>query len=330
MKVLEVNHLETSFAIKKNKFLAIRDVSLHVDEGEILGIVGESGSGKSVTMKSVVGILPSNGQVESGEILFRGTNLLQIKPEEKRALLGNDITMIFQDPMTALNPLKTIGYHIEEIIIRHQKVDRVSARKQAEAILNIVEIPDAKRRLTQYPHEFSGGMRQRVVIGMALVNSPQLLIADEPTTALDVTIQFQILKLIKKLQAKNKMAVVLITHDLAVVYNMCHRILVMYGGKILEEGTRTEIFDNPQHPYTLALMESIPNLESAEKSKLEPIEGIAPTLDNMPAGCPFAPRCKHAMAICGHEMPTKHTFSKTHSSYCHLNGSNPAHGGSDA
>ncbi len=324
MKVLEVKNLKTSFAIKKKRFLAIRDVSLHVDEGEVLGIVGESGSGKSVTMKSVVGILPSNGFVESGEILFKEVNLLALKPEEKRALLGNDITMIFQDPMTALNPLKTIGYHIEEVIMRHQKVDRVTARKQAEEILNIVEIPDAKRRLTQYPHEFSGGMRQRVVIGMALVNAPKLLIADEPTTALDVTIQFQILKLIKRLQAENKMAVVLITHDLAVVYNMCHRVLVMYGGKILEEGTREEIFNSPKHPYTLALMESIPNLESDEKAKLEPIEGIAPTLENMPKGCPFAPRCKHAMAICADVMPTGQAFSETHSSYCHLNGGGDA------
>lgn len=320
MKVLDVNNLKTSFTIKKSKFLAIRDVSLHVDEGEVLGIVGESGSGKSVTMKSVVGILPPNGNIEEGEVLFKGTNLIDLKAEEKRALLGNDITMIFQDPMTALNPLKTVGYHIEEVIMRHQKVSRIEARKQAENILITVEIPDAKRRLTQYPHEFSGGMRQRVMIGMALVNHPKLLIADEPTTALDVTIQFQVLTLIKKLQEKNKMAVVLITHDLAVVYNMCHRIIVMYGGKIMEEGTRDEIFERPKHPYTLALMESIPDIDSEEKAKLEPIEGIAPTLDNMPKGCPFAPRCSRVMDICKDKMPEKSNFTQTHSAYCHWSG----------
>lgn len=320
MKVLEVNNLETSFSVKKNKFFAIRDVSFHVDESEVLGIVGESGSGKSVTMKSVMGILPPNGNIENGKISFKKVDLMSISGGERRSLLGNEITMIFQDPMTALNPLKTVGYHIEEVIMRHQKVSHAVARQMAEEVLNTVEIQDAKRRLTQYPHEFSGGMRQRVMIGMALVNHPKLLIADEPTTALDVTIQFQVLKLIKKLQEKNKMSVVLITHDLAVVYNMCHRIIVMYGGKIMEEGTRDEIFDSPRHPYTLALMKSIPNTESDEKLKLEPIEGIAPTLDNMPLGCPFAPRCTSVKDVCSKMMPDKNVFTDTHSVYCHLYG----------
>ena len=323
MKVLEVKNLETSFSVKKNKFLAIRDVSLYVNEGEVLGIVGESGSGKSVTMKSVMGILPPNGKVENGAVSFKDIDLLSIGDDKRRELLGNDITMIFQDPMTALNPLKTVGYHLEEVIMRHQKISRIEARRMAEEAIKTVEIPDAKRRLTQYPHEFSGGMRQRVMIAMALVNHPKLLIADEPTTALDVTIQFQVLKLIKKLQEKNKMAVVLITHDLAVVYNMCHRIVVMYGGKVMEEGTRDEIFNSPKHPYTLALMKSIPDIESDEKSKLEPIEGIAPTLDKMPEGCPFAPRCSSVMDICKRVMPDISEFTDTHLAYCHL------YGGSD-
>ncbi|WP_246157001.1 ABC transporter ATP-binding protein [Oceanispirochaeta crateris] len=305
---------------KKQRLDAIRDVSLRVEEKEVLGIVGESGSGKSVTMKSVMGILPSNGVIRAGEILFEGQSLLKINDQDKRALLGNEISMIFQDPMTSLNPLKTVGYHIEEILLRHRKVDKSTAHKLAKQVLDIVEIPNAEKRLTQYPHEFSGGMRQRVMIGMALANEPKLLIADEPTTALDVTIQSQILALIKKRQHQNNMAVVLITHDLSVVYNMCDRIIVMYGGKIMEEGLREEIFDSPyKHPYTKALMLSIPNITDDEKKRLVPIEGVAPTLEDLPEGCPFAPRCSQAMDIC-REMPGETLFSDTHKIYCHFAG----------
>lgn len=320
MTILEIKNLKTSFLSKKNSLDAIRDVTIDVQEKEVLGIVGESGSGKSVTMKSVLGLLPSNGIVTAGEVLFEGRSLLKMTDQEKRLILGNDISMIFQDPMTSLNPLKTIGYHIEEIIIRHQKVDRMTARKLAKSVLDIVEIPNSEKRLNQYPHEFSGGMLQRVMIGMALANKPKLLIADEPTTALDVTIQSQILSLIKKLQHQNNMTVILITHDLSVVYNMCDRVFVMYGGKIMEQGLRDEIFDSPdKHPYTKALMLSIPNITDDKKKKLVPIKGVAPTLDDLPEGCPFAPRCEKAMDVCS-VFPGVYSFSETHKIYCHLFG----------
>ncbi len=316
-KILEIKNLHTSFMKKKKELKAIRGVDIEINTGEILGLVGESGSGKSITMKSIMGILPPNGVVKEGEIIFNNVNLLDIDDKDKRKLLGNDISMIFQDPMTALNPLKTIGYHLEEIILRHNKITKQEANKRAIEALDMVEIPNPEKRITQYPHEFSGGMRQRVVIAMALVNSPYLLIADEPTTALDVTIQYQILKLIKNLQEKTNMAVVLITHDLAVVYSICHRIIVMYGGKIMEKGLRNEIFQNSKHPYTKALLNSIPKVDNIDE-KLIPIDGIAPTLDTMPAGCPFAPRCKDVMDICKIEMPLETSLSDTQKVRCHL------------
>ncbi|MFV0440462.1 MAG: ABC transporter ATP-binding protein [Lachnospirales bacterium] len=319
MSILNIKNLKVAFDMKKTSFKAIRDVSFSIEESEILGIVGESGSGKSVTMKSVMGILPPNGKVTNGSILFDGTNLLDMELKEKRKLLGNDISMVFQDPMTALNPLKTIGFHLTEIVIRHQKVTKKEALDMALEALTTVEIPNPKQRLNQYPHELSGGMRQRVIIAMALINMPKLLIADEPTTALDVTIQFQILALIKKLQGNNNMSVVLITHDLSVVYNICHRIIVMYGGKIMETGLRDEIFNNPKHPYTKALLNSIPDVNSDVNKKLTPIEGIAPSLDNMPEGCPFAPRCSNCIPKCI-EMPKMQSFSDTHKVYCHISG----------
>ncbi len=319
MSILKVNNLQVSFKLKDKTFDAIRDVSFEVREGEILGVVGESGSGKSVTMKSIMGILPPNGKVTGGEALFLNEDVITLDGQEKRKILGNDITMIFQDPMTALNPLKTIGFHLTEVVLRHQKVDKKTANDLALKALETVEMPNPKQRLKQFPHELSGGMRQRVIIAMALINNPKLLIADEPTTALDVTIQFQILALIKKLQEENKMSVVLITHDLAVVYNVCHRIAVMYGGKIMETGTRDEIFNNPKHPYTQALLSSIPDMNADTNKKLTPIEGIAPSLDNMPVGCPFAPRCTKCHEKCN-IMPSVTSFSDSHHVYCHLAG----------
>ncbi len=317
--MLKIKNLKVAFKLKNRSFEAIRDVSFEVQKSEILGVVGESGSGKSVTMKSIMGILPGNGKISSGEIYFDNKDLLNIDPKDKRAILGNDISMIFQDPMTALNPLKTVGFHLTEIIMRHQDVDKKTANELALKALETVEIPDPPQRLKQYPHEFSGGMRQRVIIAMALVNNPKLLIADEPTTALDVTIQFQILSLIKKLQEENHMSVVLITHDLAVVYSICDRIIVMYGGKIMETGLRDEIFNDPQHPYTKALLNSIPKVtDTDEKEKLQPIDGIAPSLDNMPEGCPFAPRCEHSIPSCHTTLPSLTTFTDTHQVYCHL------------
>ncbi len=317
MSMLKIKNLQVAFKLKHRSFDAIRDVSFSVEEKEILGVVGESGSGKSVTIKSVMGILPANGKVKSGEVIFDNNNLLTMDLKEKRKLLGNDISMIFQDPMTALNPLKTIGFHLTEIVMRHQNVDKAAATTMALKALEMVEIPNPEQRIKQYPHEFSGGMRQRVIIAMALINNPKMLIADEPTTALDVTIQFQILSLIKKLQQQNNMAVVLITHDLAVVYNVCDRIIVMYGGKIMETGLRDEIFNSPQHPYTKALLNSIPKVIDETKEKLQPIEGIAPSLDNMPEGCPFAPRCQYSNDACK-TLPQMTKLSDTHEVFCHL------------
>ncbi len=317
--MLKIKNLQVSFKLKNRAFDAIRDVTFEVKKSEILGVVGESGSGKSVTMKSIMGILPSNGKISNGEIYFDDKNLLAMSDKEKRSVLGNDISMIFQDPMTALNPLKTVGFHLIEIIMRHQNVDKKTATDMSIKALEMVEIPNPTQRLKQYPHEFSGGMRQRVIIAMALVNNPKLLIADEPTTALDVTIQFQILSLIKKLQEENNMSVVLITHDLAVVYSVCHRIVVMYGGKIMETGLRDEIFNDPRHPYTKALLNSIPKVaDTEEKEKLQPIEGIAPSLDNMPNGCPFAPRCAFSLPSCTEVLPEISVYSDTHEVYCHL------------
>lgn len=319
MNILKVKNLQVSFRLKNRSFDAIRKINFEVREGEVLGIVGESGSGKSVTMKSIMGILPKNASVTDGEIIFEDNDFLNLEIKEKRKILGNSMSMIFQDPMTALNPLKTVGFHLTEIVLRHQNVDRKTAQDLALKALEMVEIPNAKQRLTQYPHEFSGGMRQRVIIAMALINNPKLLIADEPTTALDVTIQFQILALIKKLQENNNMSVVLITHDLAVVYNICHRIVVMYGGKIMEVGLRNEIYNNPKHPYTKALLNSIPDINSDTSKKLTPIDGIAPSLDNMPTGCPFAPRCSECVKEC-ETMPLESKLTDTHSVYCHLCG----------
>ncbi len=319
MSILRIKNLQVSFKLKKSSFDAIRHISFSVQESEVLGIVGESGSGKSVTVKSVMGILPPNGNVTGGEIIFEDNNFLTMDPKEKRKLLGTDISMIFQDPMTALNPLKTIGFHLTEVVLRHQNVSKKEAEDMALKVLEKVEIPNPQQRLKQYPHELSGGMRQRVIIAMALINNPKLLIADEPTTALDVTIQFQILALIKRLQEQNNMSVVLITHDLAVVYNICDRIIVMYGGKIMETGLRDEIFNNPKHPYTQALLNSIPDVNADVTKKLTPIDGIAPSLDNMPSGCPFAPRCKHCFEKCD-VMPEVSVISDTHSAYCHLVG----------
>lgn len=317
MSILKINNLQVSFKVKKENLEAIRNVDIDVNENEILGIVGESGSGKSITVKSIMSILPSNANVDNGEIIFNDIDILNMDIKEKRKILGNDITMIFQDPMTALNPLRTIGYHLTEIIMRHQKVDKTKAKELAIKSLEMVDIPNASERFKQFPHEFSGGMRQRVIIAMALVNNPKLLIADEPTTALDVTIQAQILSLIKRQQQQHNMSVVLITHDLAVVYNVCDRIVVMYGGKIMESGTKDEIFNNAKHPYTKALLKSIPDIESDTKEKLLPIDGVAPSLQDMPKGCPFAPRCSYSKDICT-SLPTVTKYSDTHTVYCHL------------
>lgn len=316
--LLKVDNLKTTFYNHDKKIQAIRGASFKVENGEILGIVGESGSGKSVMMKSILGILPKNAEIEEGSIIFEGKDLVKMSKSERQKIKGNDIAMIFQDPMTALNPLKKIGKHLEEVILRYNKISKEECRKRQIDILNLVGIPMPEKRLNQYPHEFSGGMRQRVLIAMALSCKPKLLIADEPTTALDVTIQAQILELLRELKKKENMSIVLITHDLGVVASLCQRIVVMYAGRIMEEGIADEIFYSPKHPYTKVLLNSIPKGEDDEKRRLEPIKGTAPSLLNPPKGCPFAERCPKALDKCFNETPYYKAFSATQKAACFL------------
>ena len=318
-RVLTIDNLTTTFESHKQKIQAVRGVSLHVDEGDILAIVGESGSGKSVTMKSVMGLLGENADVQANHLELLQKDLLSMSEKEKRKMRGKDMAMIFQDPMTALNPLKKIGYHMIEVLRRHQNLSKAEARKVAIDMLGKVGIPSAESRMDQYPHEFSGGMRQRVMIAIALACEPKLLIADEPTTALDVTIQAQILELMMELKDKLGMAIIMITHDLGIVASMCDRIAVMYAGRIVETGTCDEIFYHPKHEYTKGLLESIPRLDSTKHEKLIPIEGNPVDLLNPPEGCAFAPRCKNCMKICLRENPPKTDFSETHYAHCFMN-----------
>lgn len=318
-RVLTIDNLTTTFESHKQRIQAVRGVSLHVDEGDILAIVGESGSGKSVTMKSVMGLLGENADVQADYLELLQKDLLSMSEKEKRKMRGKDMAMIFQDPMTALNPLKKIGYHMIEVLRRHQNLSKAEARKVAIDMLGKVGIPSAESRMDQYPHEFSGGMRQRVMIAIALACEPKLLIADEPTTALDVTIQAQILELMMELKDKLGMAIIMITHDLGIVASMCDRIAVMYAGRIVETGTCDEIFYHPKHEYTKGLLESIPRLDSTKHEKLIPIEGNPVDLLNPPEGCAFAPRCKNCMKICLRENPPKTDFSETHYAHCFMN-----------
>lgn len=316
--LLKVDNLKTNFYIKDKKIEAVRGVSFHVNQGDILGIVGESGSGKSVLMKSVMNILPENAKIKEGKVYFNNTDILNLSKKEMQSIKGKEMAMIFQDPMTALNPLKKVGDHLIEVLVRHKGVNKKEAKVLALDILKQVGIPMPEKRINQYPHEFSGGMRQRVLIAMALACNPRLLIADEPTTALDVTIQAQILQLLKNLKESNDMSVILITHDLGVVASLCNRVVVMYGGLIMEEGLVDEIFYEAKHPYTKALLNSIPKLEENEKSRLKPIKGSAPSLLNPPKGCPFADRCEFAFKKCFEEAPQYKDFSETHRAMCFL------------
>ena len=316
--LLEIKNLRTTFSTMQGKADAIRGVDLCVKENEILGIVGESGSGKSVTMKSVMGLLPRSAKVVADAINYKGEDLTKKTEKQLQKYRGREMAMIFQDPMTALNPLRTIGYHLTEVICRYRKVSKKEAEAIAVEMLRQVGIPSPEARMKQYPHEFSGGMRQRVIISMALCCEPSLLIADEPTTALDVTIQAQILDLLKQLKRDRGMSVVLISHDMGVMANMCDRIAVMYGGVLVEEGTVDEIFYQPKHPYTKDLLRSIPRPEVTKGTRLQAIDGAPPTLHNMPRGCPFATRCQYAMEKCFGEMPETTVFSKTQNAKCHL------------
>lgn len=318
-KILEVKNLRTSFFTHVGEVKAIRGVGFHLDKGEALGIVGESGSGKSVTSMSVMKLLQHPGKIVEGEILFDGEDLRKKDEKEMQNIRGNDISMIFQDPMTSLNPVYTIGNQIMEAIIKHQKLSKEDAKKKAIDMLSLVGIPSPEKRIDQYPHEFSGGMRQRAMIAMALSCEPKLLIADEPTTALDVTIQAQILELMKDLKDRLNTSIILITHDLGVVADVCSRIIVMYGGLILEEGTSEEIFYSPRHPYTLGLLKSIPKITDKEnKERLIPIAGSPPDLLNPPKGCPFAARCDYAMKVCMESVPEYTYLSNTQRSLCWL------------
>ncbi|WP_038299091.1 ABC transporter ATP-binding protein [Metaclostridioides mangenotii] len=315
-KILDIKNLKTSFSTKRGEVEAVRDVSFDVYKNEIVGLVGESGSGKSITSKSIMRLIVNPGYIKSGEILFNNVDLMRLSEKQMRNIRGNEISMVFQDSMTALNPLIKVGKQMTEIIIRHQKVGKIEAKNMAMEILGMVGIPDPKIRYDNYPHEFSGGMRQRVCIAMAISSSPKLLIADEPTTALDVTIQAQILKLIKELNNKNENSTLLITHDLGVVYNTCDRVIVMYGGMIMEKGTVEEIFKETKHPYTIGLLKSIPKGRDSKKERLSSIEGTPPSLLNPSSGCPFYDRCDRKKEICKNKLPDIKNLSGTHSVMC--------------
>ena len=302
-KLLSVRDLKASFFTHVGEVKAVRGISFDVNEGEVLGIVGESGSGKSVTSLSIMGLLQYPGRVVDGEILLNGEDILTYSKDQMRKVRGKEIAMIFQDPMTSLNPVYTIGNQVMEMILEHEKMTKREARARAIEMLKLVGIPAAEKRIDSYPHEFSGGMRQRVMIALALSCNPKLLIADEPTTALDVTIQAQILSLIKSLNKQFGMTTMLITHDLGVVATVCDKVAVMYGGLIMEYGTADEIFYHPRHPYTMGLLGSIPHVDGGEKRRLIPIDGTPPDLINPPKGCPFSTRCKYCMNVCTQEQP---------------------------
>ncbi|WP_428416963.1 ABC transporter ATP-binding protein [Phocicoccus schoeneichii] len=311
--ILEVNDLKVNFSTYAGKVQAVRDVSFEVFSGETLAIVGESGSGKSVTSQAIMQLLPVPPAIyEGGEILFEGRDLLKLSDRQMEKVRGNEISMIFQDPMTSLNPTMKIGKQITEVMIKHHKISRSEADKRALELMELVGIPMPEKRLKQYPHEFSGGMRQRVVIAIALAANPKLLIADEPTTALDVTIQAQILEVMKEIQKEMETAVIFITHDLGVVANVADRVAVMYAGEIVEIGTVEDIFYNPQHPYTWGLLGSMPDLTADKSQKLRTIPGSPPDLTHPPAGDAFAARNPHAMKIDYEKNPPMFKVSETH------------------
>ena len=298
MAMLEVREWRTSFFTPAGEVQAVNGISFNLDSGKVLGIVGESGSGKSVTAYSILQILTHPGRIIGGSVKFNGQELVGATEEQMRKIRGNKISIIFQDPMTSLNPVYTIGNQLEEAILLHTDRNREQAKARAVEMLSLVGINEPEKRLKQYPYELSGGMRQRVMIAMALACEPDILIADEPTTALDVTIQAQILELMQELQRKLGMAIIMITHDLGVIASLCDEVIVMYAGSVCERGTADEIFYHPAHEYTRGLLRSIPNIDSDDKTRLVPITGTPIDLLNMPSGCAFAPRCERAMKVC--------------------------------
>ena len=317
MSLLEVKNLHTYFKTKKGIVKAVNDVTYSLDAGKTLGIVGESGSGKSVSAMSIIKLLDGNGYIESGEITFDGKDIRKCTEKEMYHIRGNEISVIFQEPMTSLNPVFTVERQIGETLQIHQNMSKKEARAKAVGLLADVKIPNPERVAKQYPFQLSGGMRQRVMIAMALACKPKLLIADEPTTALDVTIQAQILKLMDKLVKEQDAALILITHDLAVVSQMADRIIVMYCGKIVESGSRDDVIHRPSHPYTVGLLNSIPRM-GEDQDRLESIPGMVPSMLDLPQGCYFAPRCKYCQDICRTRAPENHEVGPGHCAACHF------------
>ena len=318
MAMLEVKDLRTSFFTPAGEVKAVNGVSFNLEKGKVLGIVGESGSGKSVTAYSIMQILEKTGKIVGGSIKFNGEELVDSGEKKMKEIRGNKISIIFQDPMTSLNPTYTIGHQLMEAILLHTNRNKKQSYDRAVEMLRLVNINEPEKRMKQYPFELSGGMRQRVMIAMALACEPDILIADEPTTALDVTIQAQILELMQSLQKELGMAIIMITHDLGVVAQLCDEVVVMYAGSICEQGTADEIFYNPRHEYTKGLMRSIPTVNNDDE-KLEPISGTPIDLLNMPAGCPFAPRCDAAMKICLRERCPRMEINGDHAAACWVN-----------
>ena len=316
--ILDVQNLHTSFFTHLGEVQAVRGTSFTMRKGDVLGIVGESGSGKSVTAHSIMKLVENPGKIKEGKILFDGTDITAWSDAKMSNIRGNDIAMIFQDPMTSLNPVFTIENLMVEVIRRHRDMSKAEARAHAIKMLGLVGIPEPETRIKSYAHEFSGGMRQRVMIATALSCDPKLLIADEPTTALDVTIQAQILELLKKLQDELNISIILITHDLGVIAEICTDIIVMYGGMMMEKGTVEEIFYESKHPYTKGLQSSVPHMDKRSKDRLVPIPGSPLDLMDPPKGCPFAPRCPHSMQVCINNPAPRVKLSDTHISACWL------------
>ncbi len=318
--VLQVNHLAAAFDTEAGRVRVVDDVSFQVHRGKTLGIVGESGCGKSVTALSIMRLLPQPaGKIINGQILYRGTDIVLMTPETMRTLRGRHISMIFQEPMTAMNPVQRIGHQIGEVFQLHDsKLNEAQVRDKSIEILARVGIPDPERRIWEYSHQISGGMRQRVMIAMALAVRPDILIADEPTTALDVTIQAQILDLMKQLQRENGMAMIFITHDLGIIADICDDVVVMYAGTVVESAPVNELFENPRHPYTCGLLESVPRLETQRKMLLPIIRGIVPELNNLPPGCRFQNRCPIAIPICESALPALTSVGNQHEARCYL------------
>ena len=317
MAQLEIRDLATHFFTQEGVVKAVDGINYELEEGEVLGVVGESGCGKSVSALSIMRLVANPpGRTVRGEVVFEGEDLLLMDDAEMRGVRGNKIAMVFQEPMTSLNPVLTIGRQLTETLELHLGMSKDQSRARAAELLQLVGIPDAESRLKDYPHQFSGGMRQRVMIAMALSCNPRLIIADEPTTALDVTIQAQILELMQDLAAQFGTAMIIITHNLGVVARYAHRVIVMYAGKIIETGDSREIYHNPRHPYTMGLLASVPRLDESERARLEAIEGLPPNLVNMPAGCSFAPRCRFAIEQCLEEEPMLADTGEGHTAAC--------------